>query len=353
MKGEIGTFSVAEILQMIGMQEKSGLLSIKSKGKSAVLFFDTGKVLSARDRRQGSRDPFLFYLQEKGAIGVEDLNRITEIRQDASGDLVDILLSHKIVDEKKLGKLLGTYAAYTLETVVKWESGTYEFAPSVDSLPEKAIVTPQRLEAILMEALRRKDEVEEIRRFLPGYDTRIKVAVSDITELPLEEADAGVLMLVNGKRTIDEIIDDSDTDEIDTLDILERLFALGIVSISEADHEGPGHLLKRSALQSLITAVAIVTVAALLRFIWLVPGAPDEQPIRQLRNTIQEVTDQREVQNLHFALDAYHYLHRRYPGQLTELVTMGLLTEEQITSRYGSPYAYRYFPTEERYVLSP
>jgi hypothetical protein len=352
MKGEIGTFSVAEILQMIGMQEKSGLLSLRSKGKSAVLFFDTGKVLSARDRRQGARDQFLFYLQEKGAIGVEDLNRIAEIRQDSSGDLVDVLLNNKIIDEKKLGNLLSTYAADTLETVVKWETGTYEFAPSVDSLPEKAIVTPQRLEAILMEALRRKDEVEEIRRFLPGYDTRIKVSVSDITELPLEEADASVLALVNGKRTIDEIIDDCETDEIETLDILERLFALGIVSISETDQEGPGHLLKRSALQSLITTAAIITVAALLRFIWLAPGGPDELPLRQLRNTIQEVTDRREVQNLHFALDAHHYLHGKYPEQLTELVAMGLLTGDQITNRHGNTYAYRYFVTGERYILS-
>jgi hypothetical protein len=36
MKGEIGVFSVAEILQMIGMQEKTGVLRIKSRGKSAV-----------------------------------------------------------------------------------------------------------------------------------------------------------------------------------------------------------------------------------------------------------------------------------------------------------------------------
>jgi hypothetical protein len=352
MKGEIGTFSVAEILQLIGMQEKSGLLSIKSKGKSAVLFFDTGKVLSARDRRQGSRDRFLFYLQEKGAIGVEDLNRIAESRQGVGGDLVDILLHNKIVDEKKLGKHLSAYAVETLEAVVKWESGTYEFAPSVDSLPEKAIVKPQRLEGILMEALRRKDEVEEIRRFLPGYDSRIKVSVSDITELQLEESDSTVLTLVNGKRTIDEIIDDSETDEIETLDILERLFALGIVSIAEKDREVPGHLLKRSMLQSLTTAVAIVTVAVLLRFIWLAPGPPEELPIRQLRHTIREVTDQREVQNLHFALDAHHYVHGKYPDELTELVAMGLLTDNQITNRYGNTYPYRHFATEESYVLS-
>jgi hypothetical protein len=353
MRGEIGTFSVAEILQMIGMQEKSGLLSIKSKGKSAVLFFEAGKVFSARDRRQGARDRFLFYLQEKGALGMEEMNRVAEIKQNEGGDLVDLLLNNRILDEKNLGKLLESYAVETLETVVKWETGTYEFAPSVDSLPEKAIVKPQRLEAILMEALRRKDEVEEIRRFLPGYDTRIKISVSDVTELPLEDADVAVLRLVDGKRTIDEIIDDSDTDEIETLDILERLFALGIVAIAEKDRERPGRLLERSALQSLVMTAAIVILAALVRFIWLVPDSPDELPITRLRNTIEGFTDRREVENLHFALDAYRYIHGTYPDDLSELVTINLVTKDQITNGYGTPYAYMCFPSEERYVLSP
>jgi hypothetical protein len=353
MKGEIGTFSVAEILQMIGMQEKSGLLSIRSKGKSAVLFFEDGKVLSARDRRQGAKDRFLFYLQEKGVISVEDLNRVAETRQNDGGDLVDILLNSKIIDEKQLGKMLGTYAVDTLETVVKWETGTFEFAPSADSLPEKTMVKPKRLEPILMEALRRKDEVEEIRRFLPGYDTRIKVSVSDVTELPLEEQDSDVLALVDGKRTIDEIMDDSETDEIETLDILERLFALGIVAIAEQEQEHPGHLMGRSALRSLILTVAIVMVAAVVRFIGIAPGPGDDLPINRLRGSIERFVDGREVQNLHFALEAYKSIKGTYPAQLSDLVATDMVTAGQTTNRYGDSYPYVYRAFDEHYVLSP
>jgi hypothetical protein len=353
MKGEIGTFSVAEILQMIGMQEKSGVLRLRSKGKSAVLFFDGGKVISARDRRQGASDRFLFYLQEKGAIGIEDLNKVVEMSQNDGGDLVNILLASRIIDEKKLGKMLGQYAVETLETVVKWESGTFEFTVSADSPPEKSMVKPQRLEPILMEALRRKDEVEEIRRFLPGYDTRIKVSVSDVAELPLEEQDTAVLTLVDGKRTIDEIIDDGDTDEIETLDTLERLFALGIVAIAEQEHEGPGRLIGRSALRSLILTAAIVIVSAAIRFLWLVPGAPADLPIARLRASVEQFIDRREVQNLHFALDAYRQIYGTYPARLDDLVVTDLITPGQTTNRYGDTYAYMYHQSEERYVLSP
>jgi hypothetical protein len=353
MRGEIGLFSVAEILQMIGMQEKSGVLRIKSRGKSAVLFFDTGKVISARDRRQGSRDPFLFYLQEHGEIGIEELNKINETRQNEGGDPVEILTNEKIMDQKRLGTLLSQYAVHTLESVVKWETGTFEFAISTDFLPEKTIVRPMRLEPILMEALRRKDEVEEIRRFLPSFDTSIKIAIPNIDELPLEDHDALVLSLIDGRKSIDEIIDESDADEVETLDILERLFALGIVAIAEKETDRVGHPLALPALRSLVVAAVIVVVAFALRFTLLAPKTPDDGAIGALRTSVEEFIDLREVQNISFALDAYRLNSGRYPDRLIDLVTGGLVEAKQIRNRYGDVYAYMYIPSEDRYILSP
>jgi hypothetical protein len=353
MKGEIGIFSVAEILQMIGMQEKTGVLRIKSRGKSAVLFFESGKVVSARDRRQGPRDPFLFYLHEHGEIGIENLNKISEKKQNEGGDLIEVLLNDKIIDETRLGSMLSQYAVQTLESVVKWETGTYEFSVSGDVISEKTIINPMRLEPILMEALRRKDEVEEIRRFLPGFDTKIKIAVRNIEELPLEQEDAAILSLINGKRTIDEIIDESDGHEVETLDTLERLFALGIVAIAEKEADRPRPLMALPALRSLSVAAAVVAVSVLLRFTWLAPETRSDLPLNRLRSSVEDFVDRREVQNLSFALDAYRLVKGTYPSRLDGLVSAGLLGDDQIRNRYGDTYAYMHIPSEARYVLSP
>jgi hypothetical protein len=353
MKGEIGVFSVAEILQMIGMQEKTGVLRIKSRGKSAVFFFESGKVISARDRRQGPRDPFLFYLQEHGQISIEALNKVAERKQAEGGDLIEIMLSEKIADEAQIGSMLSQYAVQTLENVVKWETGTYEFTVSSDPVPEKSIIKPMRLEPILMEALRRKDEVEEIRRFLPAFDTSIKIAVPNTEELPLEQEDVAVLSLVNGKRSIDEIIDESDSHEVETLDILERLFALGIVAIAEKDADMPKPVVALPALRSLSIAFVILAVSAVLRFTLLAPDSPTDLPLNRLRGSVEEFMSQREVQTISFALDAYRHINGSYPETLDDLVAAGLLAADQIRNRYGDMYAYMHVPSEERYVLSP
>jgi hypothetical protein len=352
MRGELGTFSVAEILQLIGTQEKSGVLRIKSKGKSAVLFFDSGKVISARDRRQGAKDPFLFYLHENGAISLEDLNRVMEAKESEGGDSVEILLDEKIVDEKNLGKLLSQYACQTLESIVKWEIGTYDFDASTDGIPDKALFKPLRLEPILMEALRRKDEVDEIRRFLPSFDTRITISEPNIDELQLNDEDAAILMLIDGRRTIDELIEESSIDEVETLDVLERLFALGVVTIAEKVKH-PSQVKTLSPLRSLLLTAAIVFAAATLRFMFLAPHPSSQKPIIRLRASVAQFVDSREAQNLHFALDAYREIHGTYPEQLEDLVTAGFLRKDQIANRYGVSYAYMYIRSEDRYVLSP
>jgi hypothetical protein len=352
MRGELGAFSVAEILQLIGTQEKTGILQIRSKGKSAVVFFDTGKVISARDRRQGAKDPFLFYLHENGAIGLEELNRLVETKQNDGGDSVDMLLGDKIVDEKTLGKLLSEYAVQTLESIVKWETGTYDFKANVDGVPEKSVMKPLRLEPILMEALRRKDEVEQIRRFLPSFDTKIKVSEPNVEELKLDDDDALILTLMGNGKTIDELIEESGMAEVETLDTLERLFALGVVSIAEKPRK-PGQGTFLSPLRSILVAVAIVAVTAVLRLTVLPLYSASPQPLSRLRGEIAQFADSREVQNLHFALDAYRELNGTYPDNLEALVEADLLRAGQITNRYGDTYAYMLVRLEDRYVLSP
>jgi hypothetical protein len=125
------------------------------------------------------------------------------------------------------------------------------------------------------------------------------------------------------------------------------------VAIAEKDREGPGHLLQRSALQSLLITAVIVITAAVIRFIWIAPDSPDALPITQLRNTIEEFMDRREVQNLHFALEAHRLIKGTYPEELSELVSMDLVTKDQIANKYGVPYPYMYVVSEDRYVLSP
>lgn len=351
MRGELGIFSAAEILQLIGSQEKSGVLQVRSKGRTAVLFFDSGKIISARDRRQSTSDPFLTYLLENGEITIQDLHKVLESKKTDGGDVIEIMLREKLADETRLGELLSQYALQIVTNIVKWEAGTYEFMASCDGMPDKALGKPLRLEPILMEALRRKDEVEEIARFLPNLDTRLDVAEPNWEDLPLEENDLAVMRLVDGSRTIDEIIELSTADEVETLDILEKLFALGIISIAT---EAPQTERTRQVgfKRSLAIAAAALVASVCLRFIALSPAPAQDRPAATFRTAVARFTETRDIESLRLALDAYKSLKGTYPDRLEELVAARLIKANVMRDRYGKPYPYQHLSANDSYLLS-
>jgi hypothetical protein len=352
MRGELGIFSAAEILQLIGSQEKSGVLEVRSKGRTAVLFFDAGKIISARDRRQSASDPFLSYLLENGEITIQDVHKVAEAKKDEGGDVVEIMLKQAILNEGKLGDLLSQYALQIVTNIVKWETGTYEFSASADGMPDKALGKPVRLEPILMEALRRKDEVEEIRRFLPGLDTKLDLAEPNYESLPLEDDDLAILRLVNGIRTIDQVIEESTVDEVETLDILEKLFALGIISIA-ADAPDSAPPRRIPARTSMLLALAALVVAGAIRIGVLGPGLLMTPQAANLRSDITSFIEARELANLRYAIDAYRAIQGAYPDDLKQLATAGLVTPEATENAEGIPYTYIRSSEGDYYKLSP
>jgi hypothetical protein len=352
MKGELGLFSAAEIMQLISVQEKSGVLQVRSKGRTAVLFFDCGKIVSARDRRQSTSDPFLTYLLENGQITIDDLHRIIDVKKQQGGDTIEIMLSEQMADEAKIGDWLSSHAQQIVANIVKWEIGSYEFAATCDGMPDKRLGKPLRLEPLLMEALRRKDEVEQIRRFLPGLETRLDIAEPDYQALPLEPEDMAALKLVDGARTIDQIIEESSADEVETLDILEKLFTLGIIAIA-AETPGASRQWKISGMTSLLLVCGLLAAALGLRLSILAPAHAPTSSAGELRTTVADFVEAREMENLRLALDAYRVIKGSYPDNLSELVTVGLTRPEETRDRRGHEFAYRHLTSNDSYVLSP
>jgi hypothetical protein len=209
-----------------------------------------------------------------------------------------------------------------------------------------------RLEPILMEAVRRKDEVEEISRFLPSFDTKLKVAEPDISQLPLEDDELAVLRLVDGKRSIEQTLEDSEREELETLDVLEKLFALGIVSIAEDTPAGRSESVVFRSAKSIGIALAIVALAMLARLTVLAPSTSSETTYGSFMTSVSQFVEEREIENLHFAIEAYRLNYGIYPNRLDDLVTRGFVSKEMIRDRFGVVYSYNLLPTEGTYVLS-
>ena len=76
LEGQLKDFNLAEILQLIASQQKSGFLVLQGQ-REMVFVFDKGVLVSTRDRRSEAPDPLETYLRNYGFFSEAQWNHIT------------------------------------------------------------------------------------------------------------------------------------------------------------------------------------------------------------------------------------------------------------------------------------
>ena len=138
----------------------------------------------------------------------------------------------KIVDAE-IGKLRGEEAVYR---ALVWNDGTFEveFGP-VDREDVVGTSTP----GLLMEGMRRLDEWGRLLEQLPSLDAVFEVdhaaLAMRLNEIPDELN--GILRLLDGKRTLYDVIDESPFEDLSTLSTITKLYFEGLIVLVEGASE--------------------------------------------------------------------------------------------------------------------
>jgi len=75
LSGNLQSFGVPEILQLLALQRQSGILRLDHEGRERqVLFIERGAIVGTRDRRTLGDDPFLTFLRGAGFLTDEQIN---------------------------------------------------------------------------------------------------------------------------------------------------------------------------------------------------------------------------------------------------------------------------------------
>lgn len=130
----------------------------------------------------------------------------------------------KVIDAE-LGGLQGEDAVYRLLT---WNDGEFEV---VFRTVRRRDVIEMTTQALLMEGMRRLDEWGRLLEQLPNLDARFEVDVKELAarlgEIPDEHN--GILRLFDGRRTLLEVIDASGYGDLETLEVIAKLYFEGLL----------------------------------------------------------------------------------------------------------------------------
>ena len=236
LRGDLRVVPLAEVLQLLDVQEQSGVLTCErttgAQTQTVEIFFRRGRIDQAVDA--GLADDLLFgrFVVDAELMTRADFEAFSD--QRTPGKLIGqqlVRLGH--LSEADLRQCLTRQTSELVYEILRWRFGTFRFAAGKE-LPAFAVDAALELdvEAILMEGFRRVDEWHLIERAIDDFDLvflRNEDAVAQMGRGRLTREELAILELVNGKNTVKDIIRKSRMGSFEVSKMLYRLLSIKLV----------------------------------------------------------------------------------------------------------------------------
>src|SRR5512133_3895602 len=163
LTGTLKDFGIAEILQLIGQQAKSGVLHLESRDDEIHIAIADGSVVRAASAGRKARERLGPMLVRAALITCEERDYALDLQKRSLRRLGDILVELGFVSKTDLKEMTALQTTETVYRLFHWKSGTYEVVPGGVEWDAES-VTPLRAESVLMEGFRQGDEWPMVRR---------------------------------------------------------------------------------------------------------------------------------------------------------------------------------------------
>ena len=336
LEGSLRDFGLADILQLIYFQKKTGVLSLSGEKDRVRLLFCDGNVVSAESRKRVEESRLGKILVKKGLIKEEELRAGLEEQKATGGRLGDILLKKGLVQQDNIRDTLTSQMTETVVQLFSWKEGTYEFQAQQVAVSQDIPLTLDT-QHLLMEGLRVLDEWSLVE----GKVTLDTVfAMTGKTEASLTDAEEGILRFIDGENDVSMIIDLSGVDDFEASKALVSLMERGIivpVTVSPVAGEvlamAPGFRESRwvTVLFPVVFVLALLASLAAASFQerWSHTGIGSFWG----GDSFKRAETMRYIHGLRFMAEASRYEYGSYPERLEQIGAT--------RDAWGRPYSYR------------
>src|SRR5215813_4594701 len=145
LRGTLKDFGIADILQLIAQQQKSGTLILKSQDAEVSLGFKDGNIVVVESAFKKKKDLLGNLLVRAELITQQQLDQALEMQKRTLQRIGDVLVAGRVVGEEKLAQMRQLQATETLYRLFTWKSGTYEFEPGEVVLDSEPITLLRKL----------------------------------------------------------------------------------------------------------------------------------------------------------------------------------------------------------------
>ncbi len=342
LEGRLNDFTLEEILQLISLQQKTGVLTVEAS-YPMVLYFESGELVGYRDRRGAAPDPLQAYLKSYGFFTAENWEHLKFIQSNSDLDFTEIIINEGHMTPEELLRVQHDVAQEHIFKGMLLRDGRYHFQSGRELLHGIRARVRVKVEGLLMEAARRIDEIATLEERYFDAEVRVERTDKSAEGLPLGHRPLNVLQIIGEEATVGFVEARAKISHFDVLQTLEMVRDLGLIRVLDlpqaaADEDEPV-VPEVSARRTSLSAIVLVLLAlgVLATSWWLMPMrsyAERETPAVEREQAYRKDELESRVQH---ALELYHADKSEYPASLTALrkpLTLELDSEELAQFRY-------------------
>jgi Domain of unknown function (DUF4388) len=255
LEGSLKDFDLADILQLIHQQKKTGVLVMKNLEREARVLFENGMVVSSDESGPGEIHSIGEALLRGGKVSKDKLAQINGSNGITNHKIGIALVETGALAKEELHKFLDRRMKESVLNLFNWKEGQYRFEPG-EVTYDREYTTPLNTEFLIIEGMRRLDEWPSIENKIGSrsmvFGKRDESAIKPEAYSEGEESGDPVVMgggdtnglritleemavydLVDGRRDVGRIIDEANLGEFETCKALGNLMTAGLIRVEQ------------------------------------------------------------------------------------------------------------------------
>lgn len=228
--GNIKDFSFPKILVYLNRYRKTGALTINTPTFTKKVYLNKGNIIFASSTAEDDRLGETLIKIRK--ITVDQYDRSVELLKSTGKRQGTILVELGYLTPQDLVWSVKYQVKEIIHSLFQIEDAEFEFEE--EEIPSNEAITLQmRMGNIIHEGVRSMKNFTRIVKDMPDMNSRLRLNEDSVTlfqEMVLSPRDKHILSMVDGKRTINEIINSSLEGSFSALETLYILYVIGVLT---------------------------------------------------------------------------------------------------------------------------
>jgi hypothetical protein len=231
LEGSVERFELTDIFQLLSASKKTGTLGVQKGEEVMMVYFQDGNIIYAHNPNREIKLGDL--LIQKKKITPLQLEKVMRAQKDLKTKkrLGELLVLESFITEEELEKVVKQQVEDVIYELLKWDRGSFKFYENRFPTQEEITINIST-ENLILESVRRSDEMARIQAKLPSMNTVLGLAITETDrakDVTLEADEWNILTLVDGHRSIKKIVEDSRLEKLETLKKLTGFLLAGLI----------------------------------------------------------------------------------------------------------------------------